>query len=166
MIAAFDTYIKYVPDSPELVKIKYRKARIYYEYNHCEEALPPFQEIVEKYPNDELAEFSANIYLDSLKILGRDQGRHRLGRQVHGDPEPDEEPGVRQAMVSLKIDGLVIEGLELPEGGQLQGVRSSRCWPRPSRCRTHPNTPSGCTTPVSVSRTRASSVRRSAPATS
>ena len=56
MIAAFDTYIKYVPDSPELVKIKYRKARIYYEYNHFDEAVPLFQDIVEKHPNDELAE--------------------------------------------------------------------------------------------------------------
>ena len=38
MIGAFDTYIKYVPDAPELVTIKYRKARIYYEYNHFDEA--------------------------------------------------------------------------------------------------------------------------------
>ena len=39
MIGAFDTYIKYVPDAPELVTIKYRKARIYYEYNHFDEAV-------------------------------------------------------------------------------------------------------------------------------
>src|SRR5262249_1629281 len=34
MLEAFDTYIKYVPDSPELPNIKYRKARVYYETNH------------------------------------------------------------------------------------------------------------------------------------
>ena len=47
MIAAFDTYIKYVPDSPELPNIKYRKARIYYEYNHFDEAIPLFKDIAE-----------------------------------------------------------------------------------------------------------------------
>src|SRR3954452_15089066 len=36
MIGAFDTYLKYVPDAPETVTIKYRKALIYYEYNHFE----------------------------------------------------------------------------------------------------------------------------------
>ena len=43
MIGAFDTYIKYVPDAPELVTIKYRKARIYYEYNHFDEAAKLFR---------------------------------------------------------------------------------------------------------------------------
>ena len=49
MISAFDTYIKYVPDAPELVTIKYRKARIFYDYNHFDKAVPLFQDIVEKH---------------------------------------------------------------------------------------------------------------------
>ena len=47
MLEAFDTYIKYVPESPELPTIKYRKARIYYEYNHFDEAMPLFKDIAE-----------------------------------------------------------------------------------------------------------------------
>ena len=35
--------------------IKYRKARIYYEYNHFDEAAKLFEDIVEKYPKHELA---------------------------------------------------------------------------------------------------------------
>ena len=50
MVAAFDTYIKYVPDSPELPNIKYRKARIYYEANHFDEAMPLFKDIADHHP--------------------------------------------------------------------------------------------------------------------
>src|SRR5450432_76296 len=71
MIGAFDTYLKYVPDAKETVTIKYRKARIYYEYNHFEEAAPLFEDIVTKHQKHELAIYSANLLLDSLNALGK-----------------------------------------------------------------------------------------------
>src|SRR5204863_5290639 len=73
MIEAFDTYIKYVPDSPELVKIMYRKARIYYEYNQFDKAIPLFEQVLVKFPEHELAVISANLLLDSINIPGREQ---------------------------------------------------------------------------------------------
>jgi len=68
MIAAFDTYITYVPDAPELVPIIYRKARIFYNYNHYNEAVKVFALIVNKHSDHELAIYSANLLLDSLNI--------------------------------------------------------------------------------------------------
>ncbi len=69
MIAAFDTYIKYVPKADELVPIMYRKARIYYTHNHYDKAVKMFADIVVKHPEHELAEYAANLLLDSLNIL-------------------------------------------------------------------------------------------------
>ncbi|MCA9670603.1 MAG: tetratricopeptide repeat protein [Myxococcales bacterium] len=71
MIAAFDTYIKYVPNSPELVPIKYRKARIYYESNHLEKAVGLFADVANNHSSHELAIYSANLLLDALNILKR-----------------------------------------------------------------------------------------------
>ena len=68
MLEAFDTYIKYVPEAPELVTIKYRRARVYYEYNHIDKALPLFKDIAENYVKSELALYSANLLLDCLAI--------------------------------------------------------------------------------------------------
>src|SRR5262245_53665670 len=68
MIEAFDTYIKYVPAAPELVKIKWNKARIYYEYNHFDEAIPLFKDIVDNHRQDELAIYAANLLLDCYSI--------------------------------------------------------------------------------------------------
>ena len=71
MIAAFDTYIRYVPKAPELVQIKYRKARIYYEYNHFLAAAPLFQDVVENHSEHELAVFAANLLLDCYNAAGQ-----------------------------------------------------------------------------------------------
>ena len=82
MIAAFDTYIKYVPDAPELVTIKYRKARIYYEYNHFDEAAKLFQDIVEKHSDHELADLlgqPAARLANSEPRAGQDQGGRGAG---------------------------------------------------------------------------------------
>jgi tetratricopeptide (TPR) repeat protein len=69
MLAAFDTYIKYVPDSPELPNIKYRKARIYYEFNHFKEAIPLFKDIAEHHQTSDLAYYSTNLIFDCMSIL-------------------------------------------------------------------------------------------------
>jgi TolA-binding protein len=69
MIAAFDTYIRFVPDSPELVQIMYRKGRIYYNYNHYNEAVDMFSKIALKHPEHELAIYAANLMLDCLNIM-------------------------------------------------------------------------------------------------
>jgi tetratricopeptide (TPR) repeat protein len=71
MIAAFDTYIKFVPNAPELVPIMYRKARIYYVYNHYREAIDMFAVIATKHSKHELAVYAANLLLDSLNIMHR-----------------------------------------------------------------------------------------------
>jgi tetratricopeptide (TPR) repeat protein len=117
MLTAFDTYLKYVPDSPEVVKIKYRKARIFYEYNHFEEALAPFQEIVEKYPNDELAEFSANTYLDCLNSLGRPKEVGIWVDKFMEIPALMKSPDFAKQMVNLKVDSLVVEALQYQKVG-------------------------------------------------
>jgi tetratricopeptide (TPR) repeat protein len=112
MIGAFNTYLKYVPDAPEVVTIMYRKARIYYEYNHFDEAAPLFGEIVEKHCPSDLAVYSANLWLDSLNALGKtkevvDLVDKFLDKQcLMTDPEFGPE------MISLRSDSYDMEGHE------------------------------------------------------
>ena len=68
MLSAFDTYIKYVPDAPELPRIKYNKARVFYEANHFSEAEPLFKDIAYTHQDSDLAIYSANLYIDCLAV--------------------------------------------------------------------------------------------------
>lgn len=71
MMAAFDTYLKYVPKAKERITIMYRKARIYYEHNHFAKSAKMFSTIAMQYPDHELATYAANLLLDALNILKR-----------------------------------------------------------------------------------------------
>jgi tetratricopeptide (TPR) repeat protein len=110
MIAAFDTYIKYVPDAPELVKIKYRKARIYYEYNHFDESVKLFMDIVDHHSKDELAVYSANLLLDALNAQGKTKEVVTLVDRFLQNQDLMKDPDFQKQMVTLKIDSLDLEG--------------------------------------------------------
>ena len=109
MIEAFDTYIKYVPDAPELTKIKYRKARVFYDYNHFDEAIVLFADIVDHHVTDELAIYSANLLLDCLNILKRYKDLLATVEKYLGNPVLMKDQEFRKQMVSLKTDSLVAE---------------------------------------------------------
>lgn len=70
MLNAFQRYICFVPDSEDLAQIKYRRARIYYESNHFEEAAVLFKDISFNHSKSDLSVYAANLYLDSMNVLG------------------------------------------------------------------------------------------------
>lgn len=86
MIAAFETYIKYVPNSKDLVSIIYRKARIYYTHNHYDDAIKMFALITTKHSSHDLAEYAANLLLDSLNILKKYDELNRWVERYLKDP--------------------------------------------------------------------------------
>jgi TolA-binding protein len=112
MIGAFDTYIKYVPDAPELVTIKYRKARIYYEYNHFAEAGALFEDIVNKHGDHELAVYSANLLLDSLNAQGKTKEVITYVDKFLENAKLMKDPEFGKQMISLKSDSYDMEGHE------------------------------------------------------
>ena len=73
MLDAFDVYIKYVkdPNDDELVGMKFLKANMYRRFNHFDEAIPLFEDIIKNHPAHETAYYSANIILDSLILTHR-----------------------------------------------------------------------------------------------
>jgi tetratricopeptide (TPR) repeat protein len=52
----------------DLPAIKFKAAYIYYKHNHFVEAASRYNEIIEKWPGDELSRKSANLILDSLNV--------------------------------------------------------------------------------------------------
>ncbi|MBX3270933.1 MAG: tetratricopeptide repeat protein [Sandaracinaceae bacterium] len=88
MLAAFQRFVCYVSDSDELPTIKYRRARIYYESNRYEEAAVLFRDIAMNHPQNELAEYAANLYLDSLNVLGTQWQRTQCINDIRDNIEP------------------------------------------------------------------------------
>jgi TolA-binding protein len=75
-LEAFDTYLKYVggnvnENDDQMIRMKYQRARVYYEFNHFTKAAPMFAEIADKHASHELGVISANLLLDCLNIQGK-----------------------------------------------------------------------------------------------
>ncbi|MGE3629569.1 MAG: tetratricopeptide repeat protein [Sandaracinaceae bacterium] len=88
MLQAFQRFICFVQDSEELPTIKYRRARIFYESNRYEEAAVLFRDIALNHRDSELAEYAANLYLDSLNILGTQWQRSQCINDIRENIEP------------------------------------------------------------------------------
>ncbi|MGZ3405778.1 MAG: tetratricopeptide repeat protein, partial [Polyangia bacterium] len=86
LVTAFDRYLTIVPESPERPNVEYRRARVFYGYQHFAEAAPQFEHILAAYPNHELATYAANLEMDCLAILKRYGELRALVERVKKNP--------------------------------------------------------------------------------
>ena len=77
MIQAFNRYVCYIkpPDNDkeaqsQYVEVKYARARTYFEAQHWEEAAIAFRDVAIKNHDSDAAGYAANLYLESLNVLG------------------------------------------------------------------------------------------------
>ncbi len=118
MLNAFSRFVCYVADSEELPTIKYRRARIFYESNRYEEAALLFRDIAWNHRDSDLAEYAANLYLDSLNILGTQWQRSQCIADIRESIDPlagfycstpaqrDAHPDLCQVVEQLRCDTL------------------------------------------------------------
>ncbi len=72
LIEAYDVYIAVSdPLDEERVGTMFLKANTYRRYNHLDEAVPIFEDILAHHTAHETAEYSANLLLDAYNRLGR-----------------------------------------------------------------------------------------------
>ncbi len=71
LIRACKLYSELNPDGERIVDVKYTMARVYYDYDHLEEAIVAFKDIAYSHPEHRLAVIAANLHLDALNILNK-----------------------------------------------------------------------------------------------
>ncbi|AKU91310.1 tetratricopeptide repeat protein [Vulgatibacter incomptus] len=86
LLTACENYLKYVPNGKKRVEVAYRAAQIQYRYNHFEGAVARFSEIALEHPENELAEYSANLVLDVFNLLGDYEKIDEWAKRFHSEP--------------------------------------------------------------------------------
>lgn len=69
-IEASDRYAAAVPNGDEVPAVLYKAAEVYYVYDHFEEARRRFVELIDGYPQNEVAEFASNLVIESYLAEG------------------------------------------------------------------------------------------------
>jgi tetratricopeptide (TPR) repeat protein len=109
MLSAFDIYINYIkdPKDDDLVAMKFTKANIYRRYNHYDEAIPIFLDIIDHHKQHETAEFAANLLLDIYNNQQNFAGMLALVDKLDGDTKFLEgKDDLRQQLAKLKMQAL------------------------------------------------------------
>jgi len=65
---ACDRFVDIAPEDDEVVKVKFKSARLYYIHNQFEEAAKRFGEVIDRWPKDELARIGAKSILESFNV--------------------------------------------------------------------------------------------------
>jgi tetratricopeptide (TPR) repeat protein len=109
MLAAFDIYINYIkdPKDDDLVAMKFVKANTYRRYNHYEEAIPIFLDILDHHKQHETAEYAANLLLDIYNNQQRYDDMLALVDKLDGDAKFLEgKDDLRTTLARLKMQSL------------------------------------------------------------
>lgn len=80
-------YLKAFPKSEKTSDIKRRLGVLYYSYNHFDEALDVFGQVVRESPGSENAEIAGNLILDIYKLRGDMGGFSEKGKEFLAIPE-------------------------------------------------------------------------------
>ncbi|MFN3201888.1 MAG: tetratricopeptide repeat protein [Bradymonadia bacterium] len=124
-IKACDLYSKFVKESQYLVDIEYDAARIYYDRNQFDQAIPRFKNISEKHSNHRLAVYAANLLLDSYNIT---KDFDTLNKQVDVFLKiytPQRDPEFYALLTSLK---------QQSSFKKCQGIEYKKEYKRAARC--------------------------------
>jgi TolA-binding protein len=109
MLAAFDIYINYIkdPKDDDLVTMKFTKANTYRRYNHYDEAVPIFLDILDNHKLHETGEFAANLLLDIYNNQQRFDDLVALVDKLDGDAKFLEgKDDLRTTLARLKMQTL------------------------------------------------------------
>lgn len=87
LLDACERYLTYVPHGEKQVEVAYKAANIYYRYNRFDEAVERFAKIALDHPTHELAEYSANLILDSYNLLDRPEKVNEWARKLYANKQ-------------------------------------------------------------------------------
>jgi hypothetical protein len=111
MIHVFTVYLKIDASSPDAVGVKFLHANILRRYDHLDAAIAIFLDILDRHRTHEVAEFSANLVLDSYNRLQKYTELVALAERLRADKGfLADKPDLAELVRRIRIQSLRIRG--------------------------------------------------------
>lgn len=101
-ISAGEKYISLKPKDEAAIAIRYKIGSLYYYHNQFDKALDVFNEILNKHPKTQYAEYAANLMLDIYNLKKDYQGLEAAGQKILSIPELAKTPVAAQVQNVLQ----------------------------------------------------------------
>jgi len=85
-IQAAEIYLDHCPKDQDLCSVKFDIAKTYYDYNHYKVAVRRFDEVVRDCTDDDLAEYAANLVLDTFNLKQDWENLNKYARKYYANP--------------------------------------------------------------------------------
>lgn len=102
-VAAADRYMTVAPDTETAPDIKFYAARVFYDYNQFEDAVPRFGAMIDQYPAHALGLLSANLLLEALYIQEQYKEMYAWVKKLQGMPD------LNKGELASTLDTLAVE---------------------------------------------------------
>ncbi len=85
LAAACDRFTDVAPQDPEVVKVKFKSAQLYYLHNQFEQAAKRFGEIIDRWPEDRLGRLAAGLIVESFNVRSDWSNLNLWARKFQGN---------------------------------------------------------------------------------
>ncbi|MBW1808334.1 MAG: tetratricopeptide repeat protein [Deltaproteobacteria bacterium] len=85
-IKAAEIYLDHCPKDQDICSVKFDIAKTYYDYSHFNEAVKRFDEVVKDCTGEDLAEYAANLVLDTYNLRQDWDKLNKYARKYYANP--------------------------------------------------------------------------------
>jgi len=103
-IKAAEIYLDHCPKDQDICSVKFDIAKTYYDYNHFDVAVRRFDEVVRDCTGEDLAEYAANLVLDTFNLKGDWDNLNKYARKYYRNRELMKNKKLRQFLEKLIPD--------------------------------------------------------------
>jgi len=96
LVDASDRYLTLIPDGERSPAIAYRAAEVYYRHDRFPEARRRFEDIVSKYPTDEVAQYASNLIIESYLAVEDWEAVEKVSNRLMAVAEGSESDDIRR----------------------------------------------------------------------
>jgi cellulose synthase operon protein C len=120
LVEASDRYAMVAPNSEQNPKVLYKAAEIFYAYDHLDEARKRFESILGAYPQNEVAEFSANWIIESYLAEGNFPKVEEFSRALLNRPAVPGKKEFKGELVKFKTGAMFKIAEDLDQKGEYE----------------------------------------------
>lgn len=118
LIRASDIHGKFLPDSERNANLAYKAAETFYAFAYFEEARRRFQAILQRYPNHEVAQYAANLIIESHLVQQNFNEVEAFTRRMLAQIEPGAKLGFAGSLVKFKTGAMFKVAEDLDARGE------------------------------------------------
>jgi TolA-binding protein len=121
LVRESDVFVARRPDAPQAVTLAFKAGEVFYKHNDFEEARCRFEEVVQRWPADAVAQFAANLIIESYLSM-KDWKQVEEASARLQSAQVAKAPALNASLQKFKLGGRFNRAMQLMEEKQFEAA--------------------------------------------